>query len=105
MTVQLGNDNASNIHSLSEGISLIVALLPDGAIHYEDNLVRAHSLLHLLHLIKQFRLLLMPSRGIHNDDFNTFLLEFFNTFLGDGHWISLRIASVERYSNSGSVLF
>ena len=51
-----------------------------------------HCVGHLQHLLKQRILLLMPSRGIHNDDLKALILELVHTIRGNNHRVGLEVA-------------
>lgn len=56
-----------------------------------------HRLANLYHLLEQLALLLMSATRIHNDHFESLLLEFCNTLRCDGDGVRLRIGTKVRY--------
>jgi hypothetical protein len=61
MTIQFCDDDAPHVDSFAEGISLVITLLSNGTVHYEDNFIGTNSFLNLFHLVEQFSLLLMST--------------------------------------------
>lgn len=105
VAIHLGDDDWPYINCLSESLGLSIALLANGAIHDEDDVVRLHCLLDLLHLIKKLSLLLVPSWCINDNDLHSLLLELSHTLLGNGNGVSFDVAAIEGDSNLGCVLF
>lgn len=56
-----------------------------------DRHIWLHGFADLHHLLEEFRLLLVSTRRIHNDDIEPFLLEFGNTLRCDGDRIRLSV--------------
>lgn len=104
MTIQLGDNDRTDVDLFLESFGLRLASLPNGGIHHEDNVIRLHSRGHRQHLLEQRFLLLVPSTGIDNNKLESLFLKHVHAILGDDHRIHLRVASVERNSSLGGVL-
>jgi hypothetical protein len=104
VSVHLSDDNRADIDCFPEGLSLNITLLSDRTVHHEDDVIGLHCLLNLLHLIEELCLLLMPSRGIHDNDLHAFFFELGHTFLSDRNGVSLDVATIEGNSYLRCVL-
>mmetsp|Transcript_97233 Transcript_97233/g.299765 ORF Transcript_97233/g.299765 Transcript_97233/m.299765 type:complete len:322 (-) Transcript_97233:267-1232(-) len=104
MAVKLSDDDAANIHAFPEGLGLLVAGLPDVRIHDENDVVGLHCLGDLLHLIEQRRFLLVPPRGVHDDEVVLLLLEELHALLRYLDGVCLVVVPVEGYADLGGVL-
>mmetsp|Transcript_11849 Transcript_11849/g.49524 ORF Transcript_11849/g.49524 Transcript_11849/m.49524 type:complete len:219 (-) Transcript_11849:487-1143(-) len=105
VTIELRDNHAPNGHARSEGFRLVLRSLADGRIHDENNVVGVDRLRHLLHFLKKSFLLFVSSRCVNNDQLKFVKFKAIHAFNRKLHWVSLRIASVERNTRLGSVLF
>jgi hypothetical protein len=104
VTIKLGDDDTSNWNGLLEGHGLILASLTNGRVHDEDNIIWFDGLLHLLHLIEEIILLLVSTRGIHNDHLEALLLKLVHTLNCNLNWVSLSVGPKEWDPHLRSIL-
>ncbi len=111
MTVHLGHDDRTEIRAVLERTGLCLSslaynidqvliigalhttstTLTDTSVQNHNSHIRLHGLPNLYHLLKQLRLLLMPSRRVHNNDLKPLLLELCHTLRRNRHWVRLGV--------------
>jgi hypothetical protein len=101
MAVHLGHDDRTEVRTLLKRTTLSLCSLSYTGIQHEHRLVGLDRLANLHHLLEQLRLLLMPPRGIDDDDLEPFLLKFRHTLAGDGDGIRLSVRAEVGYFGFG----
>lgn len=105
MTVQLGDNDTTNLDCLVKGLSLLETSLTDRGIHNEDACVRVDGCGDLLHFLEKCNLLFVTTRGIHNDDLILLILKELDTFLGDFNRIGFFLVTEEWALDLSSIHF
>lgn len=82
MAIHLGYNNGTKVGAIFKCSTLSFSSLTNTGIQYEDSHIWVDSLPNLHHLLKQLRLLLVPTRGINYDNIETLFLELGNTLSG-----------------------
>mmetsp|Transcript_29067 Transcript_29067/g.81803 ORF Transcript_29067/g.81803 Transcript_29067/m.81803 type:complete len:282 (+) Transcript_29067:408-1253(+) len=104
MAVELRDDHAAHVHGARERRCLVEHGLALRRIHDENGVVGTNCRSDFLHLLQQPGLLLVPTRRVDDDELVLVLHELLHAFGRDGHWIRLRVGTVERDAELGGVL-
>mmetsp|Transcript_549 Transcript_549/g.1632 ORF Transcript_549/g.1632 Transcript_549/m.1632 type:complete len:344 (-) Transcript_549:541-1572(-) len=104
MSVELGNDDGTDVGRLVKGLGLIVHGLALGGIHHKHGVIGPHRSTNLLHLVKQGRFLPMSTRRIDQYHLESLVDKLIHPLLGNRHRIGLGVITVERHAELGGVL-
>mmetsp|Transcript_26540 Transcript_26540/g.72934 ORF Transcript_26540/g.72934 Transcript_26540/m.72934 type:complete len:300 (+) Transcript_26540:3790-4689(+) len=105
MTVQFGNDHASNINGIRKRRCLVVDRLSLCCIHYQDHIVGSYGSGDFLHLLQQSGFLPVTTRCVDYDNLVVFFHELIDSLFCDCHWIRLRVRTVKRNTKLRGILF
>mmetsp|Transcript_14949 Transcript_14949/g.28940 ORF Transcript_14949/g.28940 Transcript_14949/m.28940 type:complete len:251 (-) Transcript_14949:88-840(-) len=104
MPIELCDDDGSDRDGALEGLGLVVRRLTNGPVYHEYDAVGLNGVLDFSHLLKQRVLLLVATRGIHDNQVVLFLPEALDASRSNSSRVGLRVTSVERDAGLCTVL-
>lgn len=104
VAVQLCDDDGADLDGLLEGLGLVVRRLADAAVHHKDDEVGVDGRGHLLELLEQRRVLLVPAARVDDDQVPPLLLEAQHALLRNHGRVGLAVGAVEGDGSLGRVL-